>query len=73
MAHYLSRVKQTWCFITDEDKYHQNRLDVNTVHILQGRCPFWSLNDRTYVEAGLFKEDIFSAVRSPDLQKGLLE
>jgi len=46
---------------------------VNTVHILQGRCSFQSLNDRTYVEAELFKEDIFSAVRSSDLQKGLLE
>lgn len=73
MARYLSQVKQTWRFITGEGKYHQNRLDANTVHILQGCCPFQSLNDRTYIEAGLSKEDIFSAVRFPDLQKGLLE
>jgi len=73
MARYLSRVKQTWRFITGEGEYHQNRLDANTVHILQGRCPFRSLDDRTYVEAGLSRGDIFPAVRSPDLQKGLLE
>lgn len=73
MARYLSRVKQTWGFIIGEREYHQNRLDANTVHILQGRCPFWSLDDRTYVEARLLKGDIFPAVGSPDLQKGLLE
>ena len=73
MARYLSRVKETWGFIAGERKYHQNRLDANTVHILQGRCPFRSLNDRAYVEARLLKGDIFPAVGSPDLQKSLLE
>jgi len=73
MARYLSRVKQTWGFITGEREYHQNRLDANTVYILQGRCPFRSLDDRAYVEARLLKGDIFPAVGSPDLQKSLLE
>lgn len=50
MARYLNRVRQAWSLVIGEDDFCQNRLDANTVQILQGRCPFWSLNDRAYIE-----------------------
>ncbi|KAL9132046.1 MAG: hypothetical protein Q9217_000174 [Psora testacea] len=73
MARYLSRVKHTWSCIIGEREDYQNKLDANTVHILQGRCPFRSLDDRAYVEAELLKGNILPAVKSPDLQKKLLQ
>lgn len=73
MARYLRRIKQAWSYIIGEREDFQNMLDVNTVHVLQGRCPFRSFDDRAYVEARLLKGEILPAVRSPDLQKELLQ
>jgi len=73
MARYLYRIKQIWNCIIGEREDFQNMLDTNTVHVLQGRCPFRSLDDRAYVEAKLLKGEILPAMRSPDLQKELLQ
>ncbi len=73
MARYLCRIKQTWSYIVGDREAHRNKLDANTVHLLQGRCPFRSLNDRAYIEARLLRGDILPAVRSPDLQRTLLQ
>ena len=72
MTRYLCRIKQTWSYIIGDREDHQNKLDATTVYVLQGRCPFWSLDDCAYVEARLLKGDILPGVRSPDLQKMLL-
>ena len=73
MARYLSRIKHTWSCIIGKREDYQHRLDASTVNILQGRCPFRSLDDRTYVEARLLKGDILPAVISSDPQINLLQ
>ena len=73
MARYLHRIKQTWTHIVGDREDHQNKLDANTVRMLQGRCPFRSLSDRTYIETMLLNEELLQGVGSSNLPKTLLQ
>lgn len=58
MTNALRQICLTWTFILGESQAHQNVLDANTVHILQGRCPFFSFSDRSYLEGELQRNNI---------------
>jgi len=67
MTAALRQICLTWTVILGESQAHQNVLDANTVHILQGRCPFRSFNDRSYLEAAMQKNNILPGA-SPALR-----
>jgi hypothetical protein len=62
MTNALRQICLTWTTILGESQFHQNVLDANTVHILQGRCPFRSLGDRAYLDAEMRKHSLLPGV-----------
>lgn len=66
MTRYLRRIKSTWTGIIKNEKTDQLRLDVNTVAILQGRCPSRSSKDRAHVQIRMLAGDILPAVTADD-------
>ena len=73
MTRYLRRVKQTWSYIIGGSEGCHLQTDAYTVHLLQGRCPSKSLEDRTYVETQMLKGDILPAIKSWEQRSAILE
>lgn len=62
MTNALRQIRSTWAFILGESQTHQRLIDANTIHILQGRCPFRCLRDRTYLHIELRNDNILPGV-----------
>ena len=73
MTRYLRRVKQVWSYIVGGGEGHYLQTDAYTVHLLQGRCPSMSLEDRTYVETQMLKGEILPAIKSWEQRSAILE
>ena len=56
-------IRETWTDILGDKEEDQIQLDANTVAILQGRCPFLSTDDRTFVRTQMLAGDVLPAVK----------
>ena len=61
LAHYLTRVKNTWDRILGYDRRLYPQLDSHTVEVLEGRCPCYSTEDLLFVEQRLSSREIFAS------------
>ena len=59
----MRRIGKTWTHIVGDNRDDQRQLDANTVAILQGRCPFLSIEDRTFIQMRMLACDILPAVK----------
>ncbi len=66
MTRYLRQIKKTWTHIVGDSEADQLGLDANTVAILQGRCPFLSLEDRAHIQNRIVPGDVLPAVQIND-------
>src|SRR5947207_25155 len=68
MTRYLRRVKETWSLIIGENENYRLLIDPNTVHLLQGRCPGLSSEDRAFVQMRMLSGELFPAIKADDIR-----
>ena len=67
----MRRIRKTWTHIVGDNRDNQRQLDANTVAILQGRCPFLSTEDRTFVHMRMVAYDILPALKDGHQREGI--
>jgi hypothetical protein len=73
MTRYLRRVKETLTYIFGENENDWLLIDPNTAHLLQGRCPGLSSEDRAFVQMRMLAGEFFPAIRDYNIRTQIFE